>query len=372
MKYIFPLITLLLPLCTAFAQPKLSVKQDRKALGELTYQLPKTVTFTIKNEGNSPLIISEVHPSCGCLTVQFPTLPISPGEEETITAVYDAAMLGSFYRELAVYSNAGEQPQYLGFTGKVVEQAGEKSYEEDYPIDLGGVRMNTNTIEFDDVNKGDQPVAELRVANVGEEDFQPKLMHLPPYLKAEYLPATIHKGRVGRVRLTLDSEKMMMDGLNQTSIYMARYMGDRVSEKNEIVVSAVRLPSFQGLTASQLAQAPHMVLMNGEEMVQQQVTDSSSRITGTIFMPKVGRSKKLKKTLTLTNIGEMPLTIKAVQVFNRAVGVRLDDRVVPPHGSTKLRISLDTRQTTRGKAQPRILIISDDPRQAKVVLRVVQ
>ncbi len=371
MKRIYLIIySLLLPVI-AFAQPKVEVENGSLKLGELAFQMPKTVEFILHNNGKSPLIISEVQPSCGCVSVNYSSKPVAPGKKTTVTAVYDAMMLGTFYRELAVYTNAGEEPIYLGFSGKVVENPSVQSYEKEYPIDLGNVRLSTNAIEFDDVNKGDHPVAELMVANTGDKDFQPQLMHLPSYLKAEYFPATIRKGRVGKVRLTLDSEGLMMDGLNQTSIYMARFMGDRVSDKNEIVVSAVRLPGFQGLTASQLALAPNIVLMDGEEMVLKSAEDGSKGVTGDIVIPMQGKKKKLSKTLTLTNIGESPLTVQTVQVFNNALGVRLSNRVVPAHGTETLKITVDTRMLPKAKAQPRILIISDDPRHAKVMLNVI-
>ncbi len=366
MKRIYFIIYSLLLSAAALAQPKIKVEHESLKLGDLAFQQPKTVTYTLYNTGRSPLVINEVHPSCGCVSVTFPQQPVPAGKDATITAVYDAMMLGTFHRELAVYSNAGEQPLYLTFSGRVVETPAVENYEAEYPIDLDNVRLNTNAIEFDDVNKGDEPVAEIKIANVGDEDFTPRLMHLPDYLKAEYFPATIRKGRVGKVRITLVSDRLMMDGLNQTSIYMARYMGDRVGEKNEIVVSAIRLPGFQGLTAAQLEQAPVMTFMDGEELLN----DGAKNGAMTIAIPQSGRKKKLSKTLNVTNIGESDLTVQTVQVFNSAIGVRLSDRVIPAHGTAKLKITVDTRLLARAKAQPRILIISNDPRNAKVLLNV--
>ncbi len=370
MKRLYIIIYTLLLSAVALAQPKIKVEQENLKLGDLAFQQPKTVTYTLHNVGKSPLIISEVHPSCGCVSVNYPQQPIPAGKKATITAVYDAMILGTFHRELAVYTNAGEQPLYLTFSGRVTDTPSVESYEAEFPINLGNVRMNTNAIEFDDVNKGDEPVAEIKIANVGDKDFTPQLMHLPNYLKAEYFPATIKKGRVGKIRITLLSEKLMMDGLNQTSIYMARYMGDRVGEQNEIVVSAVRLPNFQGLTASQLEKAPGIVFMDGEQLVNKEQGDGAKQTNITVVLPQSGRKKKLSKTLTVTNVGESDLTVQTVQVFNSAIGVRLSDRVIPAHGTAKLKITVDTHQLARAKAQPRILIICNDPRNAKVLLNV--
>lgn len=358
MKRLTTLIATLVAVASLWAQPRISVETPQ-TLGDLSFQTPKTVVFQVKNTGNKPLIIDEVHASCGCVKVDYSTSPIAPGKTSAITAVYDAAMMGTFYRELAIYSNASPEPLYVGFQGRVVDTMSAEDFAGDYPVDLGFVRLNTNALEFDDVNKGDRPIAELMVANTSGEDYTPQLMHLPPYLEAECFPQTIRKGRAGKVRLMLHSDRLMLDGLNQTSIYLGRYPGDRISEKTEVVVSAVLLPPFANLTAEQMERAPKVVVMDGDSL-----------ITTRVDLPRKGKKRKLQKTLTVTNIGETPLTIQAVQVFNRALGVRLSDRIIPAHGTAKLLITVDTKELAKAKAQPRVLIISNDPRHAKMQLNV--
>ncbi|MBQ7571450.1 MAG: DUF1573 domain-containing protein [Bacteroidaceae bacterium] len=338
------------------AQPRMVADTPQQKVGEIVWQNPKNVVFTIRNKGNQPLRISEVHPSCGCVKVDFPET-VAAGGTGTITATYNAAMLGTFYRELAVYTNEQDEPYYLGFQGRVVESA--LDYDGDFPIDLGNVRLSTNYVEFDDVNKGDRPVVELQVANLEHGTYTPQLMHLPNYLTAEYVPDIIQQGRVGKIRLTLNSDKLFLDGLNQTSVYLARYMGDKVSDENEIVVSAVLLPAFRNLTAERLESAPHIVLMDGNEMIEDEIT-----------MTIPPKKKSITKVINVTNIGEETLTVSAVQVFNRAMTVNLGDRNIPPHGTTKLKITLDAKELKRAKSGPRLLLISNDPRHAKTVLNI--
>lgn len=355
-KILTLLILTMLPAAMTVAQPRFVAETPQVRLSELLFQTPKTVHFVFHNKGTEPLVVYEVHPSCGCIRVAWTEKAVPPGGQGEITATYDARQLGTFYRELAVYTNASEQPQYLSFRGRVVESP--LDYDSDFPIDLGSVRLNTNYVEFDDVNRGDRPVAELLVANMEHGVYSPQLMHLPKYLSAEYLPTEVQGGRVGKIRLTLDSDGLFMDGLNQTSIYLARYMGDKVSEENEIVVSAVLLPAFHNLTAQEMARAPRIVVMDGEKLVK-----------NTVEMPSKGK-RRMTTTLTVTNVGEDTLTVTAVQVFNRAMEVSLGDRNIPPHGSTKLKITLDSKEMERAKGEPRLLIISNDSRQAKTELKV--
>ena len=340
----------------AVAQPRFVAETPIQEVGEMVFQNPKTVTFNFVNKGDSSLLISEVHPSCGCIKVTYPEQPVPAGHAGTITAVYDAAMLGTFHRELAVYTNAQPAPFYLTFKGRVVTTL--LDYDGDFPIDLGNVRLNTNYVEFEDVNKGDKPVVELQVANMEHGAYTPQLMHLPNYLSAEYIPAEIQAGRVGKIRLTLNSDHLFMDGLNQTSIYLARYMGDKVNDQNEIVVSTVLLPAFRDLTAEQLAKAPRIVLMDKGELVDGETT------------MLMADKKKVAKVINITNVGEETLTVSAVQVFNRAMTVSLSERNIPPHGTTKLKIVIDAKELAKAKNGPRLLLISNDPRQPKTELSI--
>ncbi len=345
----------------AMAQPSMQVDAPRQWVGELVYKTPKTVTFKFQNTGDMALQIKDVHPSCGCVVTTFPKMLIPAGMEGEITAVYDASIMGTFYRELAVYTNASDFPTYLTFEGRVVETPSDADYENNFPIDLGSIRMNTNVIEFDDVNKGDRPMAELLVLNLKKEDFKPELMHLPSYVSVNCVPNVIQGGRVGRVRLTLDSEGLLMNGLNQTSIYMARYQGDKVGDDNEILLSAVLLPSFSNLTASELERAPHIVLRDGDEVLEGDLDLSASN-------GKKKKDKSVSKVVQVTNTGDSELNITALQVMNRAVSVSLGNRVIPPHGSTKLKINVDLKQLEQTKNWPRVLIISNDPHNAKIIL----
>lgn len=162
-------------------------------------------------------------------------------------------------------------------------------------------------------------------------------MHLPPYLRAEYDPKDIPGGKTGVVRLILDSDKLTHYGLNQTSVYLARYSGDKIGESNEIAVSAVLLPpsSADTLTDARMR-------LSEEEL-------SFNR-----------NSKKMKAVVTVTNEGTMPLSIHNLQVFNHAVEVSLSNRTILPGKSAKLKVSVKKHLLDRFKARPRILIISDD------------
>ena len=89
-------------------------------LGEIVQNKPVTVEFEFTNNGEMPVIISGVQASCGCTGTAFSHNPVLPGETSKVTAVYNAAIRGSFKKTVTVTSNAGETSQTLTFMGSVI------------------------------------------------------------------------------------------------------------------------------------------------------------------------------------------------------------------------------------------------------------
>jgi len=341
---------LLLPL-VALSQPRFVADTEIMKVGEVMFQRPKTVTFGFVNKGDQPLILREVTPSCGCLAIDYPKDSIAVGERAQIQVIYDAGILGTFYKDVEILTNASEKPVYLALQGCVVTEV--QDFSGEYPLDLGNVRLESNYLEFDNVNKGDHPVAELRLVNTERTVYRPELMHLPPYLTAEYLPESIPAGKEGVIRLTLSSEDLPMMGLNQTSIYLARYMGDKIGDANEIIVSAVLLPDFSQLVDEQKANAPSIVLSEHN-----------------LDMGSIGPKQKKKAIVTIQNVGKSPLHIHQVQVFNKAVSVSLSNRVLKPGKKTKLKVTVLSKYLKNAKSRPRVLLISDDPTHSKEIINI--
>lgn len=337
--------------CCVWAQPKMTLENEIANMGEIMFQMPKQVAFKIKNTGTEPLVIKEVIPSCGCTSVSWTREAIAVGGEGEITALYDAQMLGVFQKDLEVYTNASTEPVYLHLQGRVVSKLSD--YSMSFPLDMGEVRMNTDNVEFDNVNRGDKPIAELQIVNLSRKSYKPQLMHLPPYLTAQYYPEVLSGGRMGKILLTLDSEKLKQMGLTQTSIYLARYSGDKVGEENEITVSSVLLPDFSGLSVSERERAPQMHLS-----------------ADTLNLGEMGRKRKLSDKVTISNTGKTNLEVRALQVFNKALSVDLSDRVIEPGKEAVLKITVSAKYLKKAKNRPRVLLITNDPAHSKEIITV--
>lgn len=350
------LITLLLTLCphmstSLLAQPRFVPDTEIKKAGEVQFQTPRLFNIGFTNKGDKPLLIKNIKASCGCLNVTYPQTSIAAGARGEITLTFDAKLLGTFHKEIEVYTNASDTPTYIAIQGTVVTEV--HDYSDEFPIDLGNVRMKTNTVEFEDVNIGDHPSIELSILNTDRTAFRPELMHLPPYLTAESIPEDIPAGKTGTIRLTLNSEELGQLGLNQTSIYLSRYLGDKISETNEILVSAILLPKFSSMSNEAMANAPELTV--SESSIDVDITNGK---------------KSISRNIILTNTGKSDLHIQQVQVFNKALSVRIANRTIRPGKSTKLKINVTAKYLHKSKGRMRVLLITNAPQQAKQYINV--
>ncbi|MEI6677937.1 MAG: DUF1573 domain-containing protein [Mariniphaga sp.] len=88
--------------------------------GEIAFNVPKTVEFTLTNTGKAPLIISSARASCGCTNLKYSQEPILPGKSSIVAATYNAAAQGIFTKTVTVTTNADPNPVVLQFKGTVL------------------------------------------------------------------------------------------------------------------------------------------------------------------------------------------------------------------------------------------------------------
>lgn len=67
-------------------------------------------TFTFRNTGSEPLIITSASSSCGCTTPEYAKKPVMPGKTGEVKVKYSTETLGSFRKTIVVKSNAANAP----------------------------------------------------------------------------------------------------------------------------------------------------------------------------------------------------------------------------------------------------------------------
>ena len=352
MKQIFTSILFWAIAClVGVAQPKATFDKKTHEFGVVLWKHPATATFKVKNDGDKPLVISNVTTSCGCTVADWTKTPIAPGATGEVTSTFDAKALGHFYKDIGVYCNASDRPIYLMLQGEV--SADPRNYTLTHPYEIGAIRLDKNVIEFDDTHKGEKPSMEILVANTTSDVYTPVLMHLPPYLEAVAVPERIGKKATGKIKVTLDTDKLPKFGLTTATVYLSRFPGDKVSDENAIPVSAVLLPDFSNMSQQQRLNPPAVELSTTE-----------------LTIPVLAENANKKLSVVVKNVGKSNLEITDLQVFNPALGVQFKKRVLKPGASTKMKITVYGKYLKKVKGTPRVLMITNDPNCPKIIVKV--
>lgn len=349
MTFIIIVLALLFIPVSANAQ-RIEVEKSELFCGNVEYGRPVTAIFDLKNRSSRKLVITDVDVSCGCLSADYPQGEIEGGEEFTLSLTYDAKQLGHFYKEALVYSNGSKEPISLTMQGVVMDEV--EGFYGQYPFTIGDIGIDRRDIEFDDVNKGDCPTAQMHIVNQGSDVLEPYLMHLPSYMTAEFNPQSLRPGMSGTITLQLNSSKINDYGITETSLYLANQLGDKISRESEIIVSAVLLPSFSSLSAAERLNSPHISLS---------ATDISVDFSG--------KNKKSEKIM-VTNTGKTELEVSTIHVFTSALNITLGQRRLAPGETTTLKITVLRDEAREARTQPRVLMITNDPDKPKVVINV--
>ena len=331
---------------------KITTQHEVVDCGQVVFNKPVTAEFVLKNDGPKPLVINNVLKSCGCTEVDYPKTSIAAGESFVIKAVYDAKQMGTFTKQVCLYTNADEEPFILSMRGKVVGSV--VDFAGSYDEMLGVIKSDAQEVEFDDVNRGDRPVQRIHIFNPTDELLEPVVMHLPPYLHAFVSPSKVAPRHSAEISFVLDSKKLRDLGLNQTSVYLGERPGDRIAPEKEIVVSAVLLPGFENMTPAKKALAPK---------IEMSATD--------LNLGRFNGKKKLKGEILITNKGKSELDIRSMQMFTMGLQVNLKKSKIQPGETVKMKVTAVAADLKKSRVRhPRILMITNDPDHAKVVVKI--
>jgi hypothetical protein len=127
MQRIFTLLLVMLAFGAARAQqlpatppatPEvLTLKEAEHDFGKIPQGKPVYYNFEVINAGTTPLVLDDIHASCGCTTPEWSRDPIAPGATATIRVGYNAMAEGYFEKPITI--NVAGQMKQLKIKGTV-------------------------------------------------------------------------------------------------------------------------------------------------------------------------------------------------------------------------------------------------------------
>lgn len=213
--------------------------------------------FKFKNNGKTPIIITNVQSSCGCTTPEWSKTPVVPGQEGFVSAEYDPQdRPGAFNKQITVYNNVTTQPVVLEIKGDVIAKT--KQVSDIYRYKIGEIRLRANHVAFARMYNTEKNTQSVEVINDSDNDititFNDKF--LKPYLSVSANPAKLAPKQTGLITVTYDATKNDSWGYKTDRIPLI--LNGKAAAGYPLSVSATIQEDFSKLTSKELASAPTM------------------------------------------------------------------------------------------------------------------
>jgi hypothetical protein len=345
MKNLFTLAAVLLLATTTVAQnPVITFDKTTHDFGKINEADGRvTTTFSFKNEGMAPLVLSNVRASCGCTTPKWTREPIEPGQSGEITVTYNpSGRPGRFQKTVTVTSNATEPTTKLYIKGEVIPKPTQPT--DQYPVKMGELALKKKSLNFGTITQGSNKMLEIEYANQSEQPVTVELLlrDEDSYMKPNVTLKTVEPKQTGKLQFALQSNECPLFGPVTVEAYVMVNGKREINDTYKISLSANIKEDFSKLTVEQRQQAPIV------------------EVARELNLGTIAKGKKLIAKLTLTNAGVNPLLVRRVLMSNDNM------QFVTPKaikGGRKADIKMELDVTTYEPAQyTRILtLITNDP-----------
>lgn len=324
---------------------------DFGTIAEEEGRVTKYVVAT--NSGDTPIYIIDVTSSCGCTVADYSREPILPGDSTSIGVTYDPRdRPGRFERHLLITTSDAAEGLRLAVVGRVTPR--ERTIYELYPFDMGGgLRMESNFHAFAYIEHGLS--VEERIAYVNNSDCAIAISIEPVEesgaLTVTY-PQVVQPHATGDIVLSyaLDEDSERYGTLSD----IFRFVVDGHSSKVLFSTYAIAVDNF---TLVEDILAPTAVISKKIVKFGEILCDNGT----------------LEDSLELSNSGESPLEIRAIESDSPAVTVSVEGDGSIAKGevvrlvvrlNTALIVDCDNPFTTR------VRIICNDPMMPMQVIKV--
>jgi hypothetical protein len=354
MKKMLLMSALLISMAGLAQQPVITFNKTTHDFGKINESDGRVTTiFEFKNEGMSPLVLTNVRASCGCTSPKWTREPIEPGQSGQITVTYNpSGRPGRFQKTVTITSNAMEATTKLYIKGEVIPKPAQQA--DQYSIKMGELSLKRKNINFGSVRKGSPKQISIEYANTTQEPITVELLYNTDesYLKTWVSTPTLSPGQTGKIDLTLSTQECPIYGPMECKLYV-KVNGKRIlTDEYAITIKANIVEDFTKMTAEEIQLAP--------------ITEVASSLD----LGVVQSGKKANSKIALGNVGVNPLHIR--RVYSNDKGMTL----LPPKSAIKggkkgdIKLELNTQGMSIAQYSREVIIITNDPKRSVVKVKV--
>ncbi len=320
-----------------------------------------THVFEFKNEGMSPLTLTNVRASCGCTTPNWTKSPVGPGETGVINVTYNPnGRPGKFSKTITVTSNAKEPTLKLYISGEVIPKSAKPA--DKYKVKMGNLNVSQKDLNFNEMRKtdkdGETKTQHIQYANNTDKPVKVTLLineEDQGFVIPEVSLSEIAPNQEDTISITLLSEKSRVWGPISTSAYVV-IDGVR-DEANKINIKANIVEDFSVLTDAERKNAPILELPNE------------------INLGSVQAGATVKTNVKIKNAGNSSLLIR--RVVNNDKKLRVTSKSTLKAGkSGSIAVTLDAvtadgKPLEKGDYSRQITLITNDPQNNTKKINIV-
>ncbi|MDR1585204.1 MAG: DUF1573 domain-containing protein [Prevotellaceae bacterium] len=352
MKKILIFLTFILVPVLSFSQAVIQFENKVHDFGTINEADGKVRhEFTFKNVGNSPLVINNVRASCGCTAPTWTKTPVEPGRTGSIIAVYNpAGRKGAFSSSITVTSNAAENQERLSLRGSIVP----KMKDPDTGEAIGALRLNTKTIQLNNVYKGKTQSRSITVKNTNDAPVTISFGNLPEALEVKAVPEVLERNQEGIINVTLNASKCEQWGEVSCEFYVQTNDRKTFSNENKIQVVANIVEDFASLSIEERRNTP--ILELGARNLDLGTLKTNSK-----------RSNKI----SVRNSGQNSLEIRRIVNKNAELTIKPEKASIGSGKKTEIKVELNTRELKAGNYKKTISLQTNDPQNSFITVDII-
>lgn len=352
MKKLFSLVAGMLFASALMAQePVITFEKDTHDFGKINEADGRVTTvFNFKNEGMSPLVLSNVRASCGCTTPQWTREPIEPGATGAITVTYNPnGRPGKFSKTITVTSNAKEPTARLFIKGEVIPKPAQPVNK--YSVKIGELSLVSNQLNFGEITKGETKTISLEYANQTDKNLTVEPTQLN-YMGTVATLAEVKPQESGQLKAVFDAGICPIYGPVKETIYLIVNGNMEKNTANAITVTANIKEDFSKLTDDQKLNAP--------------IADIDPEIN--LGVLPAGKAK-VQAVLRINNAGVNPLYIRRIVASDDMQFLPLKNGL--KSGKREIKFNVNTTKMEVSKYQRTITVITNDPKNPVQTVKLI-
>lgn len=305
------------------------------------------------NESGKPVIINQVHVTCGCTSPSFDRNAIAPGDTGAVTITYNpSGRPGRFEKRIYVDMNTVPARYSLYIKGSVIGSP--TTVNEKYPVKAGPLRLRTASAPFGEVTSGFSKSYFLEVYNASSDTVIPAWRNLPRYVSVGSASDTVFPGENMAYTFMLSSDKLNQYGLTTDSLTLVPDPVNHPGEETVIPMMVMVKEDFSKLTPGQMRNAPIVKL-------------SESALN---FGELSRNGKEAEMELTIKNNGNDPLIIRRVYTADKGVSVSAGCTKIKKGKSCSVTVKVNPGMINGNVINARVSIVTNDPAEPITAVRI--